>query len=119
MKTARASSSASPFQSSTRPRCKSQGWKFSTCAERGRNMAEKLREGFTTGSAATGAALAALQLLRTGTAPDAIPVPLPPFRAQGAHNQCKNTNGLPEPRGWLRLKIEHCAAGPAPELGAA
>ncbi|MBT9749556.1 cobalt-precorrin-5B (C(1))-methyltransferase CbiD [Desulfovibrio desulfuricans] len=82
-------------------------------------MAEKLREGFTTGSAATGAALAALQLLRTGTAPDAIPVPLPPFRAQGAHNQCKNTNGLPEPRGWLRLKIEHCAAGPAPELGAA
>ena len=45
-------------------------------------MAEKLREGFTTGSAATGAALAALQLLRTGTAPDAIPVPLPPFRAK-------------------------------------
>jgi len=74
-------------------------------------MAEKLREGFTTGSAATGAALAALQLLRTGTAPDAIPVPLPPFRAQGAHNQCKNTNGLPEPRGWLRLKIETAPQG--------
>ena len=38
-------------------------------------MAGKLREGFTTGSAATGAALAALQLLRTGTAPAAVPAP--------------------------------------------
>ena len=83
-------------------------------------MAEKLREGFTTGSAATGAALAALQLLRTGTAPDAVPVPLPPFGGgQGNHNQCKGSNGRPEPRGWLRLNIESCATGPAPELDAA
>ena len=78
-------------------------------------MAEKLREGFTTGSAATGAALAALQLLRTGTAPDAIPVPLPPFDS----GRDKNSAALPEPRGWLRLNIESCATGPAPELGAA
>ena len=83
-------------------------------------MAAKLREGFTTGSAATGAALAALQLLRTGTAPDAVRVPLPPFVAgQGAHNPCKNSDCLPEARGWLRLNIERCAAGPAPELDAA
>ncbi|HZF61654.1 MAG TPA: cobalt-precorrin-5B (C(1))-methyltransferase CbiD [Desulfovibrio sp.] len=83
-------------------------------------MAEKLREGFTTGSAATGAALAALQLLRTGTAPDAIRVPLPPFGAgQGTPNPCKSSGWLPEPRGWLRLHIESCAAGPAPELEAA
>lgn len=82
-------------------------------------MAEKLREGFTTGSAATGAALAALQLLRTGVAPEAIRVPLPPFGSgPGRHNPC-NSDGLPEPRGWLRLHIEHCAAGPAPELAAA
>ena len=83
-------------------------------------MAEKLREGFTTGSAATGAALAALRLLRTGTAPDAIRVPLPPFGAdQGTRNPCKNSGCLPEPRGWLRLNIESCATGPAPELDAA
>ena len=83
-------------------------------------MAAKLREGFTTGSAATGAALAALHLLRTGTAPDAVRVPLPPFGAgQGAHNPCKNSGCLPEARGWLRLNIECCAAGPAPELDAA
>ena len=83
-------------------------------------MAAKLREGFTTGSAATGAALAALHLLRTGTAPDAVRVPLPPFvTGQGAHNPCKNSGCLPEARGWLRLNIERCAAGPAPELDAA
>lgn len=78
-------------------------------------MTEKLREGFTTGSAATGAALAALQRLRTGTAPVAIPVPLPPFDA----GQDKNGDALPEPRGWLHLNIESCATGPAPELDAA
>lgn len=47
-------------------------------------MATKLREGFTTGSAATGAALAALHLLRSGSAPDHVDVPLPPFAAQPA-----------------------------------
>ncbi|WP_291438925.1 cobalt-precorrin-5B (C(1))-methyltransferase CbiD [Desulfovibrio sp.] len=45
-------------------------------------MAAKLREGFTTGSAATGAALAALNLLCSGYAPDHVDVPLPPFDAQ-------------------------------------
>lgn len=42
-------------------------------------MAARLREGFTTGSAATGAALAALHLLRAGGAPSHVDVPLPPF----------------------------------------
>ena len=42
-------------------------------------MAARLREGFTTGSAATGAALAALHLLRAGCAPSHVDVPLPPF----------------------------------------
>lgn len=83
-------------------------------------MAEKLREGFTTGSAATGAALAALQLLRTGAAPEAIRVPLPPFGfGQAGHTHGKDDNGQFEPRGWLSLNIESCAPGPAPELAAA
>ena len=47
-------------------------------------MAAKLREGFTTGSAATGAALAALHLLCSGHAPDHVDVPLPPFETQPA-----------------------------------
>ena len=42
-------------------------------------MTARLREGFTTGSAATGAALAALHLLRAGCAPGHVDVPLPPF----------------------------------------
>lgn len=44
-----------------------------------RTVTRPLREGFTTGTAATGAALAALTLLRTGRAPDSVDVPLPPF----------------------------------------
>ncbi len=103
-------------------------------------MPGKLREGFTTGSAATGAALAALQLLRTGAAPAVVQVPLPPFgnsqgkstrgkstrdknsqtqNSQAKHSRDKCGNGLPAPRGWLRLSIENCAPGPAPELAAA
>lgn len=42
-------------------------------------MKTALREGFTTGSAATGAALAALCLLREGHAPHEVDVPLPPL----------------------------------------
>lgn len=38
-----------------------------------------LREGLSTGTTAAGAALAALQLLLAGTAPDTVLVPLPPF----------------------------------------
>ena len=42
-------------------------------------MARRLREGFTTGTAATAAAMAAVKLLLTGSAPDTVSVPLPPF----------------------------------------
>lgn len=78
-------------------------------------MSAQLREGFTTGSAATGAALAALRLLRTATAPAEVCVPLPPFdggRQQGG-------TAAPAPRGWLQLNVAGCAMGPAPELAAA
>ena len=77
-------------------------------------MPNKLREGFTTGSAATGAALAALHLLRHGSAPATVRVPLPPFAStlQGL------AHGQPEPRGWLNLTIASCGLGPAPELAA-
>ena len=78
-------------------------------------MPDKLREGFTTGSAATGAALAALQLLRHGCAPDTVRVPLPPFANAPQAGLC----GLPAPRGWLELPVAHCLPGPAPELTAA
>ena len=77
-------------------------------------MPTKLREGFTTGSAATGAALAALHLLRHGYAPATVRVPLPPFSSpqQGGNGQ------QPVPRGWLVLPITNCDSGPAPELAA-
>ena len=77
-------------------------------------MPTKLREGFTTGSAATGAALAALHLLRHGCAPDTVRVPLPPFASpqQGGNGE------QPEPRGWLVLPVANCDSGPAPELAA-
>ena len=77
-------------------------------------MTTKLREGFTTGSAATGAALAALHLLRQGCAPATVRVPLPPF----ASTQQGDNGGQPEPRGWLTLPIAACESGPAPELDA-
>ena len=77
-------------------------------------MASKLREGFTTGSAATGAALAALHLLRQGSAPATVRVPLPPFANLPQGTGC----GQPEPRGWLELTIASCQPGPAPELAA-
>ena len=78
-------------------------------------MTSKLREGFTTGSAATGAALAALQLLRTGCAPAEVHVPLPPFDSEP---QGRDSN-IFTPRGWLLLPVTDCAPGPAPELAAA
>lgn len=78
-------------------------------------MPDKLREGFTTGSAATGAALAALQLLRRGCAPATVRVPLPPFANAPQAGLC----GLPAPRDWLELPVAHCLPGPAPELTAA
>ena len=61
-----------------------------------------LREGFTTGTAATAAALAALAFLLRGTAPASVPTPLPPI--------------VEQPRAWLDVPVSACAAGPAPEL---
>lgn len=105
-------------------------------------MTARLREGFTTGSAATGAALAALHLLRTGGAPSHVDVPLPPFSsgpsspaapsglrdvaadgaagavADAADNEPPENRDLPRPRGWLRLEVAACDRGPAPELAA-
>lgn len=62
-----------------------------------------LREGFTTGTAAAAAALAALGLLLTGSSPPAVLTPLPPI-----------TGGTP--RAWLDVPVALCAPGPAPEL---
>ena len=111
-------------------------------------MAARLREGFTTGSAATGAALAALHLLRAGCAPGHVDVPLPPFSSgssapsgprdaatagaadaaipdtakdaapDAANDATPEHADIPTPRGWLRLEVAVCGHGPAPELAA-
>lgn len=72
-----------------------------------------LREGFTTGTAATGAALAALCLLLRGAAPTTVSVPLPPITARAS-------DSVPggQPRAWRELPVTACARGPAPELAA-
>lgn len=75
-------------------------------------MPGKLREGFTTGSAAAGAALAALHLLRHEYAPASVRVPLPPFTSAPQ----TDNGGQPVPRGWLELQVANCQPGPAPEL---
>ena len=77
-----------------------------------RTVTRPLREGFTTGTAATGAALAALTLLRTGRAPDSVDVPLPPF-APAAGEESFAGRG---PRGRCVLPEAECAPGPAAEL---
>ena len=77
-----------------------------------RTVTHPLREVFTTGTAATGAALAALTLLRTGRAPDSVNVPLPPF-APAAGEESFAGRG---PRGWRVLPVTDCAPGPAAEL---
>jgi cobalt-precorrin-5B (C1)-methyltransferase len=53
-----------------------------------------LREGFTTGTAAAGAALAALTLLVEGRAPESVSVPLPPY-----HAGCS---------GFVSVPVEYC-----------
>ncbi|MDR3320664.1 MAG: cobalt-precorrin-5B (C(1))-methyltransferase CbiD [Desulfovibrio sp.] len=65
-----------------------------------------LREGFTTGSAAAGAALAALILLVEGRAPKNVSVPLPPFHVPTdgrtplyAHARCSS---------FVRVPVEQC-----------
>ncbi|WP_165078165.1 MULTISPECIES: cobalt-precorrin-5B (C(1))-methyltransferase CbiD [unclassified Desulfovibrio] len=67
-----------------------------------RTEGRPLREGFTTGTAATAAALAALSLLLQGSAPASVPTPLPPIEEV--------------PRAWLDVPVRACAPGPAPEL---
>lgn len=78
--------------------------------------AAPLREGFTTGTAATGAALAALILLLRGAAPARVSVPLPPIAPQTPENT--GAPGPELPRAWLDLPVAACAHGPAPELDA-
>lgn len=75
-----------------------------------------LREGFTTGTAATGAALAALTLLLRDAAPATVSVPLPPFTPGTPENDGMPGPGLP--RAWMDLPVTFCAHGPAPELAA-
>ncbi|WP_223290496.1 MULTISPECIES: cobalt-precorrin-5B (C(1))-methyltransferase CbiD [Desulfovibrionaceae] len=72
-----------------------------------------LREGFTTGSALTAAAMAALRLLLRGEAPDSVTVPLPPFtaddrddRVSGSHG---DNGGDAAPAGWLDVPVETVA----------
>ena len=62
-----------------------------------------LREGFTTGTAATAAALGALELLFSGRPPAAVTTPLPPITGGG-------------PRARLEVPLTSCGPGPAPEL---
>lgn len=73
-----------------------------------------LREGFSTGTAATGAALAALEFLLDGHAPARVRVPLPPF-APGAG---PDSHAGAMPRAWHELGVAECGPGLAQELGA-
>ncbi|MBO4301716.1 MAG: cobalt-precorrin-5B (C(1))-methyltransferase [Desulfovibrio sp.] len=76
-------------------------------------MCADLREGFTTGSAATGAALAAAQLLYLGSSPASVRVPLPPLCQMPPASpisglleigwNCPYSDACPElPRNWPR-----------------
>ncbi|MDR1857153.1 MAG: cobalt-precorrin-5B (C(1))-methyltransferase CbiD [Desulfovibrio sp.] len=71
-------------------------------------MRRPLRDGFTTGTAATGAAMAALSLLLDGTPPERVQVPLPPLT--------EDAQGRVHPRGHLSLEVEDCSLGPAPDV---
>ena len=51
--------------------------------------ADGLREGFTTGTAATAAAVAALHLLLGGSPPETVNVPLPPFPPEQGGEQVR------------------------------
>ncbi len=79
-----------------------------------RTVAQPLREGFTTGTAAAGAALAALTLLRTGRAPQSLDVPLPPYPPAAGEDSFSGRRA----RDRRVLPVAHCAPGLAPELSA-
>lgn len=85
-------------------------------AHPGARGAAPLREGFTTGTAATGAALAAVTLLLRHAAPESVSVPLPPITPEVAEKTGEAETG--RPRAWMDLPVAFCARGPAPELGA-
>lgn len=67
-------------------------------------MAVQLKEGLSTGSTATAAAMAALRMLITGQAPREVLTPLPPFSARG------------NPTDWRALPVAVCGQGCAPNL---
>ncbi|MGE9984341.1 cobalt-precorrin-5B (C(1))-methyltransferase CbiD [Desulfovibrio sp. SGI.169] len=77
-----------------------------------RTAPQSLREGFTTGTAAAGAALAALILLRTARAPQSVRVPLPPFTPAAGGDSFSGRRA----RDWRVLSVARCAPGLAPEL---
>ncbi len=72
----------------------------------------ELREGFTTGSALTAAAVAALRLLLRGAWPQTVSVPLPPFNAgSGDRGDCGSSGDSGDsanavaPSGWLDVPV--------------
>lgn len=68
----------------------------------------RLRNGYTTGSAATLAARAAMYLLLTGNVPEKIDVPLPPF--------ADSASGAMQPSGRVKLMAACAGFGAAPGL---
>lgn len=66
-----------------------------------------LRNGYTTGTTATLAAMAAMHLLMTGVAPERMAVPLPPFEVAEERSF---------PAGWLELPLACAGYGAAPGL---
>ncbi|MDR2819518.1 MAG: cobalt-precorrin-5B (C(1))-methyltransferase CbiD [Desulfovibrio sp.] len=76
----------------------------------GRTVSTGLREGFTTGTAAAGAALAALTLLCEGRAPKRVEVALPPFLPSSSLGDASGA-------GTHAVPVAACGAGAAPELG--
>lgn len=73
-----------------------------------RRKANSLKEGFTTGTAATAAAMAAFELLCTGRPPESVRTPLPPFSSAAGDDQ-DALDGL-RPRAWLDLAVHSCHA---------
>lgn len=66
-----------------------------------------LRNGYTTGTTTTLAAMAAMHLMMSGIVPKRISVPLPPFKVAG---------NAERPSGWLDLSPACAAYGAAPGL---
>ncbi len=67
-----------------------------------------LREGFSSGTCACAAALAALRKLCAFTDSGLVSVPLPPFESA--------SDGTTKPRAWMEIPLETSAYGLAPDL---